>query len=107
MSGRYFQIIFNSTCRLKKQTRRYRVDLPDGNSNYYIYHQGRLVRVDGPTVPWSSTHPKTLKPQIPEPDRTHSTAPGQFSNRPFYCLKAFVFHSLIKDDTPLPETLRN
>ncbi len=25
---------------------RYRIDLPNGNSNYYIYHQGRLVRVE-------------------------------------------------------------
>jgi hypothetical protein len=30
----------------KTNSGQYRVDLPNGNSNYYIYHQGNLVRVE-------------------------------------------------------------
>lgn len=30
----------------KTSTGQYRLDLPNGNSNYYIYHQGNLVRVE-------------------------------------------------------------
>ena len=30
----------------KTGTGKYRVDLPNGNSNYYIYQQGRLLRVE-------------------------------------------------------------